>query len=99
MYSHVAVAYKFRNEFGTVLELTTESLHLQFQVTFADYGMYDVLVMVNAFDVGCLNKYSTLKAFVERMEARPNLKKYINSDEYKALVLSPSPRLQLQWTE
>ena len=55
--------------------------------------MYDVLVIANIFVPGCLDKYSTLKAFVDRMEARPNLKKYINSDEYKINPITRSPRL------
>ena len=65
-------------------------------MSFADYGMYDVLVIANIFVPGCVDKYSTLKAFVDRMEARPNLKKYINSDEYKAIPITPSPRLQIK---
>ena len=64
------------------------------QVTFADYGVYDVMMMLKTFAPGSLDKFSLLNGFVNRMSERPNLKKYINSDKHKSIPITPNDRLK-----
>ena len=64
------------------------------KVTFADYGVYDVMMMLKTFAPGCLDKFTLLNGFVNRMSERPNLKKYINSDKHKSIPITPNDRLK-----
>jgi glutathione S-transferase len=51
-------------------------------VTAADFVLYDLFDICRLFDPTCLQDVPNLVAFIERFEALPRIKAYINSDKY-----------------
>ena len=53
-----------------------------FQISIADYVMYDVLDLHEILAPGCLDAFPSLKGYYDRIAARPNLAAYFATDEY-----------------
>ncbi|XP_078530025.1 glutathione S-transferase P 1-like isoform X1 [Lissotriton helveticus] len=58
-------------------------------ISFADYNLLDVIQNLQAVAPDCLNSFPHLKAFQEKMESRPKLKVFLQSDKHKAPMLPP----------
>ncbi|XP_069089181.1 glutathione S-transferase P 1-like [Pleurodeles waltl] len=62
-------------------------------VSFADYNLLDVLQSHLIWAPDCLNNFPHLKAFKEKMESRPKLKAYLQSNDHKNRLLHPTRKL------
>ncbi|XP_078506779.1 glutathione S-transferase P 1-like [Lissotriton helveticus] len=60
------------------------------KVSFADYNLLDVIQSHLIFAPECLNSFPHLKAFKEKMESRPKLKAYLQSDDHKNRLFHPT---------
>jgi len=52
------------------------------KLTYADFLLYEQLYLSLQFEPNCLNDLSNLREYKERFEAIPQIKAYIESDEY-----------------
>lgn len=50
-------------------------------VTVCDFHIYELLDQLRIMDPGCLDKFSKLKAFIDRFEALPKIKAYLSSSQ------------------
>lgn len=57
---------------------------MYFQISFADYNLFDLFDILNVLSPGFLDEFPTLKAYFDRIAARPAIKKHRQSDEFKA---------------
>ena len=55
--------------------------------------MYDVTKNHLSWVPNLLNDLPKLKAFMTQMEARPNMAKYLASDEHMSIPITPTERL------
>ncbi|XP_069089179.1 glutathione S-transferase P 1-like [Pleurodeles waltl] len=62
-------------------------------VSFADYNLLDILQNHLIFAPDCLNSFPHLKAFKEKMESRPKLKAYLQSNDHKNRLVHPTRKL------
>jgi glutathione S-transferase len=69
------------------LNVTLQSLCL-LQVSLADYCVFDLIDNLVILAPGCLDSFPKLKAFRERMAARPKIAAYRQSDELKNLPIN-----------
>ncbi|MBN3303817.1 GSTP1 transferase, partial [Amia calva] len=53
------------------------------KISFADYNLLDVLRNHLVLAPTCLDKLPTLKSYVERLNSRPKLKAFLESDAHK----------------
>ncbi|XP_062332516.1 glutathione S-transferase P-like [Osmerus eperlanus] len=53
------------------------------KVSFADYNLFDILLNHLVLCDCCLESFPSLKSFVGKMSARPKIKAFTDSDEYK----------------
>lgn len=58
------------------------------QVSFADYSLLEVLLNHQVLCPTCLDTLPALKAFVAMMSARPKLKAFLDSDDFKKLPIN-----------
>ncbi|XP_069089180.1 glutathione S-transferase P 1-like [Pleurodeles waltl] len=58
-------------------------------VSFADYNLLDLLHNHLVYVPDCLNSFPHLKAFKEKMECRPKLKAYLQSNDHKNRIFLP----------
>ena len=58
----------------------------------ADYAEFDILDILSSWNPGCLDKFPTLKAYKERMAARPGVKKYMERKEIKDMPTTGTGR-------
>ena len=42
----------------------------------ADYAEFDILDILSRWDPGCLDNFPALRAYIQRMAARPGVKAY-----------------------
>ncbi|CDQ75741.1 unnamed protein product, partial [Oncorhynchus mykiss] len=56
--------------------------------SFADYGLFEVLLNHLVLCSSCLDTSPSLKSFVEKMSARPKIKAFLSSDAYKKLPIN-----------
>ncbi|XP_063044148.1 glutathione S-transferase P-like [Engraulis encrasicolus] len=53
------------------------------KVSFADYSLLEVMLNHQVLCATCLDSFPALKAFVAKMSARPKLKAFLDSDDWK----------------
>ncbi|XP_072354189.1 glutathione S-transferase P-like [Scyliorhinus torazame] len=58
------------------------------KISYADYNLVDLLSNLEVLSPGCLKVTPLLKAYVERVLARPKLKAYLESDAHKKVVIN-----------
>ena len=58
----------------------------------ADYAMLDLLEVLNRYKAGCLDDTPLLKAFLDRMLARKNIKAFLARDDIKKMQTTGSGR-------
>ncbi|XP_013392126.1 glutathione S-transferase Mu 1 [Lingula anatina] len=59
-------------------------------ITYADFGLYELLDWFRRFEPGCLDKLPNLVAFCNNFEALPAMKKYMSSAQFlKDPILNP----------
>ncbi|GCB85365.1 hypothetical protein scyTo_0026058, partial [Scyliorhinus torazame] len=58
------------------------------KISFVDYNLVDLLSNFEVLSPGCLKTTPLLKAYVERVLARPKLKVYLESEAYKKLPIN-----------
>ena len=68
-------------------------MNCSIQISFADYQLYDITKNNLSWAPKLLDSLPDLKGFIERMEKRPNLAKYLASAEHKSFPITPSERL------
>ena len=66
---------------------------VSWQISFADYAVFDLIYNHEVYAPGCLNDLPLLKAFIDRMKARENLAKYMSTDKFKEMKATTSGRL------
>ncbi|XP_057205782.1 glutathione S-transferase P-like isoform X1 [Triplophysa rosa] len=54
------------------------------QISFADYLLLSLLLYHQVLCPSCLDSFPTLRSYLDRMCARPNLQTYLQSDAYKS---------------
>jgi len=54
------------------------------KLTIADVSVYDAVMNfgANRAPIGCLDKFTTLKKWIERVESNPGIAAYLSSDQY-----------------
>ncbi|GCC42337.1 hypothetical protein chiPu_0026340, partial [Chiloscyllium punctatum] len=57
-------------------------------ISFADYNLVDILSNLEVLSPGCLKCTPVLKAYYDRVIARPKLKAYLESDAHKKLPIN-----------
>ncbi|KAK0143650.1 Glutathione S-transferase P [Merluccius polli] len=58
------------------------------KVSYADYNLFDILLNHLVLQPCCLKGFPTLDDFVKKMSARPLIKAYLNSEDYKKLPIN-----------
>ena len=58
----------------------------------ADYAMLDLLEVLNRYKAGCLDDTPLLKAFLDRMLVRKNIKAFLARDDIKKMQTTGSGR-------
>ncbi|PAA57306.1 hypothetical protein BOX15_Mlig002330g5 [Macrostomum lignano] len=64
------------------------------KLTIADYALFDVLYYLQLLRPESLDNTPVLKAFYTEFAARPKLRAYMETDEFKCLRATGSPHLQ-----
>ncbi|XP_078506651.1 glutathione S-transferase P 1-like isoform X3 [Lissotriton helveticus] len=62
-------------------------------VSYADYNLLDLLQSHLIWAPDCLSSFPHLKAFKGKMESRPKLKAYLQSDDYKNRLFHPTRKV------
>ncbi|XP_072524102.1 glutathione S-transferase P-like [Salminus brasiliensis] len=57
-------------------------------VSFADYSLFEVMLNHLVLSPTCLDSFPALKSFVEKFSARPKIKAFLDSDDYKKLPIN-----------
>ncbi|XP_028816075.1 glutathione S-transferase P [Denticeps clupeoides] len=58
------------------------------KISFADYNLFDLLLNHRVLCSSCLDSFPALKSFVDTMSARPKIKAFLDSDDYKKLPIN-----------
>ncbi|VDM05359.1 unnamed protein product, partial [Schistocephalus solidus] len=51
-------------------------------ITYADFSLYENLCAFHSFEPSCFDKHPNLKQYVERFEALPKIKAYMDSEQF-----------------
>nr|VZI25974.1 unnamed protein product [Spirometra erinaceieuropaei] len=51
-------------------------------ITYADFVLYENLCVFHVFEPSCFDKYPNLREYIERFEALPKIKQYMNSEKF-----------------
>ncbi|XP_069485142.1 glutathione S-transferase P 1-like [Ambystoma mexicanum] len=62
------------------------------QISYADYNLLDLLHLHLSLDPDCLKAFPLLKAYVSKMDARPKIKAYMESDACKNRPAHPKEK-------
>ncbi|XP_012675518.2 glutathione S-transferase P-like [Clupea harengus] len=76
------------SKFEAVLAKNKSGFLVGSKVSFADYSLLEVLLNHQVLCPTCLDALPALKAFVAMMSARPKLKAFLDSDDFKKLPIN-----------
>ncbi|KAJ1168313.1 hypothetical protein NDU88_000243 [Pleurodeles waltl] len=79
--------------FERLLSQSSSGFIIGSTVSFADYNLLDILLFHLFIAPDCLNSFPRLKAFKEKMESRPKLKAFLQSNEHKNRPFLPENML------
>nr|AGN03945.1 glutathione S-transferase pi [Perna viridis] len=58
------------------------------KISWADYNLYDFLDIQTILSPGCLDSFPNLKAYLDRMKARPGVQKRRQTDNFKNMPVN-----------
>ncbi|XP_048858576.1 glutathione S-transferase P [Brienomyrus brachyistius] len=76
------------SKFDAVLANNKSGFLVGDKISFADYSLFEVLLNHQVLSPSCLDSFPALKRFAAMMAARPNIKAFLDSDDYKKLPIN-----------
>ncbi|XP_039614181.1 glutathione S-transferase P-like isoform X2 [Polypterus senegalus] len=58
------------------------------KISFADYNLLDLMMNHQVLSPTCLDKFTHLKSYVDRLSSHPKLKAYTDTDEWKKVPIN-----------
>ncbi|XP_066525569.1 glutathione S-transferase P-like isoform X2 [Hoplias malabaricus] len=75
-------------KFEAVLSKNKSGFLVGDSISFADYNLFDLLLNHKVLCPTCLDTFPALKSFVDVLSARPKIKAFLDSDDYKKLPIN-----------